>query len=96
MKANEEELRKAQAEVTWLEGELTKSRNATATEALELKAKLEATEDIARTAAVLVVSKFQASNEMSQVRDSNYDQGVRDFLYTMVTSWLDWDLSFLD
>ena len=58
MKAKEEELRKAQAEVTQLEGELTKSRDAAAVEALELKAKLEAAEDIARTTTVLVVSKF--------------------------------------
>ena len=58
MKAKEEELRKAQAEVTQLERELTKSHDAAAVEALELKAKLEAAEDIARTTAVFAVSKF--------------------------------------
>ena len=60
--AKEEELRKAQAEVTRLEGELIKSHDAA--EASALKAKLEATEDQARTTTVLAVSKFQASDEM--------------------------------
>ena len=48
MKAKEEELRKAQAEVTQLEGELIKSHDAAAVEALELKAKLKATEGQAK------------------------------------------------
>ena len=86
LKAKEEELRKAQSKVTRLEGKLTKSHDVTAIEASELKAKLEVIEDKARTAAVLAVSEFQASDEMRQFRDSNYDQGVRDFLYIVVTS----------
>ena len=57
MKAKEE-LRKAQAEVTQLKGKRTKSCNAAAIEASELKAKLGATEDQARNATVLTVSEF--------------------------------------
>ena len=57
MKAKEE-LRKAQAEVTQLKGECTKSCNAAAIEASELKAKLGAAKDQARNATVLTVSEF--------------------------------------
>ena len=64
MKAKEEKLRKALVEVTRLEGEFIKFSYATTTEALELKAKLEAVEDQARTTAILVVSEFQALDEM--------------------------------
>ena len=60
-----------------------------------MKAKLEATKDQARTAAALVVSELQASNEMTRIKGSSYDEGVLDFLYTVVTKRLDWDLSFL-
>ena len=52
------------AEVTRLEGELIMFSYATATEALELKAKLEAVEDQARIVVVLVVSEFQVLDEM--------------------------------
>ena len=73
LKAKEEELRKVQAIVTWLEGEFIKSHDAAATKASESKAKLEAAKDQARTIVVLAVSEFQASVEMRQIKDSNYD-----------------------
>ena len=79
-----------------LEGELLKSRDAAAaTEASEYEAKLKDVEDQARAAAVLVVFEFQASDEIRQAKKSNYDQGVRDFLYIVATTQPDWDLSFL-
>ena len=86
MKAKDEELRKAQAMVMRLKGKLIKSRDAAVTEASELKAKLEATEDQERIATAFAVLEFQASDEIRQVKDSNYDQGVQDSLYTMVTA----------
>ena len=89
-----EELRKAQAEVTQLEGELIKSHD-TAAEASVLKAKLEATRDQARIAAAFAVSKFLASEEMTKIKGSSYDEGMRDFTYTVATKQLNWDLSFL-
>ena len=32
---------------------------------------------------------------MTKIKGSSYDEGVRDFTYTMVTKQLDWDLAFL-
>ena len=60
-----------------------------------MNAKLEATEEQARTTTALAVSKFLAYEEMTQIKGSSYDKGVQDFTYTMVTKQLDWDLSFL-
>ena len=60
LKAQLEELRKAQSEVTQLEGELIKFCD-TSAEASALKAKLEAAEDQTRTVAALVVSEVLAS-----------------------------------
>ena len=36
-----------------------------------------------------------ASEEMTKIKGSNYDVGVRDFTYTVATERLNWDLSFL-
>ena len=42
-----------------------------------------------------MVFEFLASEEMTKIKDSNYDAGVQVFTYTVVTEHLDWDLSFL-
>ena len=74
LKAQVVELRKARTEVKQLKGELIKCRDAVA-EALALKAKPEATEDQARTAATLAV-EFLASKKMTQIKGLGYDEGV--------------------
>lgn len=56
---------------------------------------MEAIEGQARTAKVLTVFEFQASDEMTQIKGSSYDEGVLDFLYTVATKQPDWDLYFL-
>ena len=77
-------MRKARAEVTQLEEELIKSHEAT-TEASALKAQLEVAQDQARTATALAVSNFLASEEMTKINGSSYDEGVLDFTYTVAT-----------
>ena len=84
MKAKEDELRKAQAKVMRLEGKLIKSHDAAVTTS-ELKAKLEATEDQERIVSALVISKFLALEERTKIKSSNYNDGVRYFLYTVAT-----------
>ena len=71
-----EELGKARAEVAHLEGELARSRDATA-EVPELRAQLEATQDQARTTRALAVSMFLASEEMTKVKYSTFNSLVR-------------------
>ena len=105
MKSNEvelvaqaEKLEKAQAEVVQHAGELAMSCD-TAAEVPTLRAQLEAAQDQARTTTALVVSEFLASEEMTKVKDSNYDpgfdMGMRAFTCTVATKHLNWDLSFL-
>ena len=46
---------------------------------------MEAAKKQVRMVAVREVSKFQASEEMTKIKGSSYDEGVRDFTYTVVT-----------
>ena len=89
-----EELTKARAKVSQFERELVRSCDAAA-EVTTLKAQLEAAQDQERTATALAVSEFLAFEEMTKSKGSSYDVGVRDFMYTVATKQLNWDLSFL-
>ena len=41
-------------------------------------------EEKAEMTAALVVSEYQSSTEIQQVKDVNFDEGVRSFLYNVV------------
>ena len=47
----------------------------------------------ARTAALV---EYQSSAEFEQVRNENFDEGVRMFIYNVWRKHPEWDLSFLE
>ena len=63
---------------------------------IEEKTEMAEAEEKAETVAALVVSEYQSSAEMQQVKDTNFDEEVWSFLYNVVTERPEWDLSFLE
>ena len=85
------ELEKAQAEIGELRGELTKFRE----EVRSLRPQLKQ----AKAATVNVFSEYQSLDKMVALKkilhDEGYEEAVEAFAYTVATTRLDWDLTFL-